>query len=359
MADDNTDDSQKTEDPTPKKLEEARKKGQVPLSRELNNWVMLLAGTIVVVALGGSLMSYLTDTMKLILANSYQLHGATGGVGKVLSALFFDVLDALLVPIVFLIIAALFGPFIQVGPLFAPESIKPSVSKISPISGFGRLFSMKAIFDFVKGLLKITIIGAVSFIILYPFYGTIEHFVGLPIPFALDEMKVIFLRLMIGVLVVLFVLAMVDVVYQRMDHLKKMRMSRQEIKDEHRQTEGDPMMRAKLRQLRMQKAQRRMMQNVPRADVIITNPTHFAVALQYDPLTMDAPVCVAKGVDEVALRIREVAKEHKIQIVENRPLARALFDTVEIDEIIPVEHYKAVAEIISYVFRMRKGKRPV
>ena len=357
MADDNTDDSQKTEDPTPRKLEESRKKGDVPLSRELNNWIMLLAGTIVILALGGSMMAHLRDLMALILANSYQLHGAAGGIGKVLSAMFMDVFGALLVPIIFLIIAALFGPFIQVGPLFAPESIHPKLSKISPVSGFGRLFSMKSIFEFVKGLIKITIIGAVSLIMLYPFYDSIEHFIGLPVAYIMAEMKIMFFRLMAGVLVVLFILALIDVVYQRMEYMKKMRMSRQEIKDEHRQSEGDPQMRARLRQLRMQKAQQRMIQNVPRADVIITNPTHFAVALKYDGLTMDAPVCLAKGVDDVALRIREVATEHKISIVENRPLARALYDTVDIDEAIPVEHYKAVAEIISYVFRMRGNKR--
>lgn len=357
MADDNTDDSQKTEDPTPKKLEESRKKGDVPLSREVNNWVMLFAGTIIILALSGPMMVQLKNTMALILENSYQLHGASGGVGKVLSAMFMDIMGALLIPILFLIIAALFGPFIQVGPLFAPESIHPKLSKISPVAGFGRLFSMKSIVEFLKGVMKIVIIGAVSAIMLYPYFDNVEHFIGLPIPSLMLEMKEMFFRMMTGVLLVLFILAMLDVVYQRMSHMKKMQMSRQEIKDEHRQSEGDPLMRAKLRQLRMQKSQQRMMQNVPQADVIITNPTHFAIALRYDPLTMDAPVCLAKGLDEVALRIREVAKEHKIAIVENRPLARALFDTIEIDESIPVEHYKAVAEIISYVFRMRGNKK--
>ena len=355
MADDSSDDSQKTEDPTPKRLEEARKKGQVPLSREMNNWVMLLAGTILVIALGGPMMTNLTGTMMLLIENSYQFQSGSGGLGKILSALFWDVTGNLLVPVILLIVAALLGPFVQVGPLFAPESIKPSAKKISPISGFGRLFSLRSLFEFFKGLLKISIIGFVSFVLLYPFYDTIEHFIGLPIPNIMSEMKVMFFRLMAGILVVLFVLAVIDVVYQRMDHMKKMRMSRQEIKDEHKQTEGDPQMRARLRQLRMQKAQQRMIQNVPKADVIITNPTHFAIALQYDGETMDAPVCIAKGVDEVAFRIRDVAKENKIEIVENKPLARALYDTVEIDETIPMEHYKAVAEIISYVFRL-KGK---
>lgn len=356
MADENTDDSQKTEDPTPKKLEEARKKGQVPLSREMNNWVMLLAAAVVILALGGPMMASLSDTMKLIVENSYQLHGASGGIGKVLHEIFMAILWPLVVPVIFLMIAALLGPFIQVGPLIAPESLQPKLSKISLKSGFGRLFSMRSIFDFLKGIFKIAIVGFISALMLYPFYSSIEHFIGLPIPYLLDEMHTMFFRLMAGVLVVLFVLAVMDVVYQRMDHMKKMRMSRQEIKDEHRQTEGDPQMKARLRQLRMQRAQQRMIQNVPKADVVITNPTHFAIALQYDGETMDAPVCIAKGVDAVAQRIKEVAKEHKISIIENKPLARALFDTVEIDETIPVEHYKAVAEIISYVFRMR-GKK--
>jgi flagellar biosynthetic protein FlhB len=141
--------------------------------------------------------------------------------------------------------------------------------------------------------------------------------------------------------------------YQRMEHMKKMMMSRQEIKDEFKQTEGDPQMRARLRQLRMEKAQQRMIQSVPEADVVITNPTHFAIALKYNPDEMDAPVCVAKGVDEVALRIREIATENNVSIVENKPLARGMYDMVEIGELIPEEHYKAVAEIISYVFGLR------
>jgi flagellar biosynthetic protein FlhB len=357
MADDSTDDSQKTEEPTAKKLEESRKKGDVPLSREMNHWVMLLAGTILIIALAGPMMSAMSETMKLLIKNSWQLHGASGGIGRVLSALFTDVMIALLLPVLFLIIAAILGPFIQVGPLFAPESIQPKLSKISVIKGFGRLFSLRSIFEFLKGILKICLIGAISFILLYPFFDTIDHLVGLPIPYMMEEMRVMFFRMMAGVLVVLFILAVMDVVYQRMEHMKKMRMSRQEIKDEHKQTEGDPQVRARLRQLRMQRAQQRMIQNVPNADVVITNPTHFAIALQYDPETMDAPVCIAKGVDEVAARIREVAKDNDIQLVENKLLARALFDTVEIDDVIPIEHYQAVAEIISYVFNLRKGKQ--
>lgn len=355
MADDSADDSQKTEEPTPKRLEESRNKGQVPLSREMNNWVMLLAGTIVVVAMSGTVMSDLAKILSSMFSNSYQLHGAAGGLGKVLGDLFLEVFYILGLPVLFLMAAAFLAPFVQIGPMLSLESIKPSISKISPVAGFGRLFSMRSLFEFFKGLLKISIVASVSYIILSPFYDTIEHFVGASVPQMMDELKMLFTRLMTGVLVVLFILALIDVVYQRMEHMKKLMMSRQEIKDEYKQTEGDPQMRARLRQLRMEKAQQRMIQSVPEADVIITNPTHFAIALKYDSEKMDAPVCLAKGTDAVALRIREVANENKITIVENKPLARAMYDMVEIGEMIPEEHYKAVAEIISYVFRL-KGK---
>jgi flagellar biosynthesis protein FlhB len=349
------DDSQKTEEPTFKKLEESRNKGEVPMSKEMNNWVMLLAGTIVMIAMGGSMMRGFSEMFESLMINSYQYNMGFSGVGKILSNLAVESMIYLIVPVLFLMVCALLGPFIQVGPLFAPEGIKPAISKISPMKGFSRLFSMRSLFEFLKGLIKICIIGAVSAILLYPFFASIDHYVGLSIPLTIAEFKLLFLRLMSGILVVLFILAVIDVLYQRMEHTKKMRMSRQEIKDEHRQTDGDPHMKGKLRQLRMQKAQQRMMQSVPTADVVITNPTHFAIALKYDGETMDAPVCVAKGMDEIALRIREVAKEHKVSVVENKLLARAMYEVVEIDQVIPVEHYQAVAEIISYVYRL-KGK---
>lgn len=349
------DDSQKTEDPTSKKLEESRKKGEVPMSKEMNNWVMLLAATIVILFLGGSMMRGFTETFQGLMANSYQLNTGMGGIGKVLSTLFTETAGHLLLPILFLLVAAVAGPFAQVGPLFAPESVKPSLNKISIVSGAKRMFSMRSIFEFLKGILKITLIGFISFLLLYPFFDSVDHFIGQPVPQILDELKSLFLRLMTGILVVLFILAIIDVLYQRMEHMKKMKMSRKEIKDEQRQTDGDPLVKGKLRQLRMQKAQQRMMQAVPEATVVITNPTHYAIALKYEGDTMDAPVCIAKGMDDVALRIREVAKENKVSVVENKPLARAMYDVVEIDEVIPMEHYKAVAEIISYVYALKGG----
>ena len=210
--------------------------------------------------------------------------------------------------------------------------------------------------EFLKSLLKMAVISAVMLILMMPFYGGIEHLVGLPIPLALYELHSLIARLLVGVISVLTVIAIMDYIYQRMEHQKKLRMSKQEIKDEFKQTEGDPMVKAKLAELRQIRARTRMMAAVPEADVVITNPTHYAIALKYDPAQMDAPVLVAKGVDDVALRIKDLAKEHNVTIVENPPLARGLFDAMEIDDMIPGEFFKAVAEVISYVFRL-KGKK--
>lgn len=355
MSDDGEDDSGKTEDPTPKKLEEARKKGQVPISREINNWVMLTAGTIVVLAMGPSMMEDLTGIFRTYLEQAASLPPVPGGLQFVVMEALRETLKVLALPLLFLIVAAFIGPFAQVGPLLAPEILKMDISKISPSKGMSRLFSLKSIMEFVKGILKMAVVSAVGFIILKPYFAHIEHMVGLEIPSALDEMKTLITKLLIGILVVLFIIAGLDLMYQRFEHMKKMRMTKQELKDEYRQSEGDPLVKSKLRQLRQEKARARMMQAVPESDVVITNPTHYSVALKYDPEKNDAPVVVAKGVDDLALRIREVARENNVIILPNPPLARILFDKVEVDEAVPAEHYKAVAEIISYVFRL-KGK---
>ncbi len=347
------DDTQKTEEPTPKKLEEARKKGQVALSREINNWVMLLAATILITAFSGPVFKDLTILMQSYIENAHDIPSAPGGLHIALGAGLKKVLLILGLPFAFLMLAAFLAPFVQVGPLFAPEIIKPDFGKISPMKGFQRLFSMRSIMEFVKGLLKIIVIGIVGTVILYPYFGQLDHMVGQPIPLLLDEMKSLVVRLMVGILVVLLVIAVIDLLYQRYEHYKKMRMTKQELKDEYKQAEGDPHIKARLRQLRTEKARQRMIQAVPRADVVITNPTHYSIALEYKPDTMEAPVCIAKGLDNVALRIREVAKEHDIVLFENPPLARVLYDTVDIDETIPSEHYKAVAEVISFVFKLK------
>jgi flagellar biosynthetic protein FlhB len=358
MTDSEQDESQKTEDPTPKKLEESRKKGQVALSREINNWVMLFTGTIVVLALGPYTLSSMKNHMQSYIEKAHVMPSIPGGLGFALGESFWVIIGILMLPLLILMAAAFLGPFLQIGPLFAPEVIKPDINKISPLQGFKRLFSMRSIMEFIKGILKIGIIGTVGVILLYPFYGSVEHMVGLPVPVMMDEVQGLVMRLMAGILVVLLVVAVIDLIYQRYEHYKKMRMTKQELKDEYKQTEGDPHVRAKLKQLRQEKARTRMMQAVPEADVVITNPTHYSVALKYKPEEMDAPVVIAKGFDDLAMRIREVARENDIPLYENKPLARVLFDTVEVDQMIPPEHYQAVAEVISYVFQLKGKLKP-
>lgn len=352
---DQTDDSQKTEDPTPKKLEEARKRGQVALSREVNNWVMLAAATLFIATVGGTMMVELSDMMRIYIEHAHALPQMPGGLGSLLGEGLKRVLVIMLLPFLLLVMAAFFAPFLQIGPLFAPQIIKPDLSKISIIKGMGRLFSMRSVMEFVKGILKISIVGLVAGIIIYPYLDKFEHMMDMPMIMVVDELRYLVIKMMVGVLVVLMIIAVIDLAYQRYEYNKKMRMSRQEIKDEFKQSEGDPHVKGRLRQLRMERARQRMMQSVPEADVVITNPTHFSIALKYNPDESPAPIVVAKGTDDVALRIRELAKENDIVLYENKPLARALYDVVEIGEMIPTEHFKAVAEVISYVFKL-KGK---
>lgn len=350
------DQAQKTEEPTAKKLQQAREKGQIPLSREVNNWVMLCAGTLVMALMAGPMFAQLMDIMKLYIERADTLPSLPGGTAIILGEGIKSVMKAVAFPMLMLLIVAILAPFIQVGPLWSVETIKPDLNKISPATGYKRIFSMRSIMEFIKGILKIVVLSIIGIVIIKPYLPAMEHMVGISMPAMAFELNTMFIKMMIGILVALMIIAAIDLIYQRHEHYMKMRMTKQEVKDEYKQMEGDPQIKGKLRQLRAQRARQRMMQAVPEADVVITNPTHFSIALKYDPKHMDAPKCIAKGIDEVALRIREVAKEHNIVLFENRPLARALYDTVEIDDTIPEEHFKAVAEVISFVFKMRKNK---
>lgn len=216
-----------------------------------------------------------------------------------------------------LIVAAIFGPTMQIGLLYAPEVLKPDLSKISPQKGLKRLFSLKSVVEFIKGLLKLIAIGVVGYVMTEPYFDGMSLTIDQDPKDMLEEMKFLTIRMMSGILVALLAIALADFLYQRWEYMKQMRMTKQEVKEEYKQTEGDPYIKAKLKQMRMQRARQRMMQNVPKADVVITNPTHFSVALRYNPDEAEAPIVIAKGVDNVAFRIREIAKEHDIIIYEN------------------------------------------
>ncbi|MES2729310.1 MAG: flagellar biosynthesis protein FlhB [Pseudomonadota bacterium] len=360
MSDDTPDDSSKTEDPTQKKLEDTRNKGQVAHSRDMDAWLLLLGATLLVAMYAPSFMAQMRDLLSTYIANAHDFPEiSASGFGGSVGSLLGQVLLLLVLPIFVLLFLAFIGPFAQVGALFAPEVIKPDWDKVSLMKGFGRLFSIRSVVEFTKGLLKISLLGFVMYVILKPHLdGGVAHIIDLSLADFLANFKETTLDILTGALIVLFVLAVADVAYQRYDYYTRLRMTKQEVKDEFKQTEGDPHIRARLRQLRMEKARQRMMQAVPTADVVITNPTHYAIALKYDSDSMEAPTVVAKGVDFLAQKIREVATENKVMIVENPPLARSLYAEVDIDQAIPSEFFKAVAEIITYVYQKQGKLKP-
>ncbi len=349
------DDAQKTEDPTDKKLRNARSKGQVAASQEIKSWFVLMAGA-------GGLMfmaPFAADRIRMAtipyIEQAHMLAVDFEGMRQSLADLMLSV-GLVMAPVFGLILLfALGGNLMQFGLLFAPEKIKPDVSKISLIKGMKRMFSLRALVEFTKGIFKLSLVAFIALALTIPMLDDMELLPAFSMGALLDRIQELVIVIAIASIAVMAAIAALDFIYQKYEFTKQMRMTKQEVKDEHKQAEGDPQVKAKIRALRQQRARERMMSNVPESDVVITNPTHFAVALKYDLDEMAAPKLVAKGVDTLAFRIREVAEENDVPIVENPPLARALYAAVELDEEIPPEHFVAVAEVIGYVMRL-KGK---
>lgn len=353
---DTQDDSQKTEEPTSKKLADARKKGQIAQSKEVSNFSTLLGMTFMVALLTPFMALQLHGSMSRVFHKAALVHLDAGSAGEIMFDLTLDAMIALAPALGMFMVLALIANISQSGLLFTTDPITPKLEKLSPLSGLKRMFSLKSVVEFLKGIMKMSIVGAIAYKLMSPELDRAEQLLDMDLVEVMSEIQTLVVKLLIGVLGFMFVVAVADFIYQRYEFMKQMRMSRQEIRDEHKQADGDPQVKARLRQIRMDRARRRMMTAVPQADVVVTNPTHFAVALKYDTETMAAPTVVAKGADTVALRIREVANENKVPIVENPPLARALFAAVEIDQQIPESHFKAVAQVISYVYRL-KGRK--
>ena len=357
MADDTQDQAQKTEEPTSKRIEDARKKGQVATSREVNHWFMILGATAVMMMVMPGVMNDLRGLFVTFLAQPHAIATDFSSLHPMIANLLAAVGMALLPVMLFLVAAALLAGLVQNGLVFAPDQLKPKLEKISLAKGVKRLFSSRSLAEFAKGILKLAIVASVAAWLMVPEFGRLEEIPTLAIASSLELLHTLTIKLLIGVLSIVSIIAALDVLYQRLMHTKQMRMSRQEIKDELKQTEGDPQVRGRLRQIRRERAQKRMMSAIPEATAVITNPTHFAVALKYELDDMAAPLVVAKGADHIALKIRAVAEENDVPVVENPPLARVLYAGVEIGEEIPEQHFKAVAEIIGYVLRL-KGKLP-
>jgi flagellar biosynthetic protein FlhB len=353
MADEN-DSADKTEDPTQKRLDDAHDRGDVAKSQEINTWFVISGATLVLSTFSGSIGGGILMPLRNLVANSWMIHADGPGLLALAQSLEYALIAALGVPLLLLALAAIAGNMVQHRLVWSGESLKPKFSKISPAAGAKRIFGKQAAANFGKGLFKVIALGAVMTAILWPERHRLESFLHFDPAMILDVTTNLTVHLMGAVVAMLAVVAIADYLFQYRQWFERQKMSLQEMKEEFKQSEGDPHIKGRIRQLRQARMKKRMMAAVPKASVVITNPTHYAVALSYER-GMPAPICVAKGIDTIALKIREVAGKHDIPIVENVPLARALYATVEIDDEIPVEHYHAVAEIIGYVMGLRRG----
>ncbi len=355
MAED-TDPESKTEDATPQKLDKARQKGDVAKSADVAQALSLLGATAVVVMGGGYFATSMGEALLPFIAQPHLLvDGLQAGAGVEIG------MNALWAIAPFMgavmlatIVGGVSGNVFQSGLVFTAEKLKPKWSKVSPIGGLKRIFGPDGLMQFVQTFAKLIAVSFICWMVLKPHLREFETMAAMPPAAILPLARDLMIALMAATLVFLAFSAGADFLWQKARFAKRQRMSKEEVKEEFKQSEGDPHIKAKLKQIRMQKSRQRMMQNVPTATVIVTNPTHYSVALRYEPDKGDAaPVCVAKGVDAVALRIREVAREHNVPVVENVPLARALYAAVEIDDIIPREHFEAAARVIGFVMKKR------
>jgi flagellar biosynthetic protein FlhB len=351
------DKSQQTEEPTQKRLEQAREQGDVVKSTEITAFVLLGGGTLAIAMFGKYTAMALVRSLTMFIEQPDAMSVDGAGLSAMARFLLPQIAMALM-PIFGVVAAAgITGHVLQARPGFSLDKIVPNFAKVSPLAGFQRLFGPEGWMNLLKGLLKIVIVGVAIWSQLWPERGGLESILNQSTVAVVGDMSHLLFKVLMTSLIALGVIAGLDYFWQRMRWMSRNRMSKQEIKEEYRQNEGDPHIKSKIRQLRQERARKRMMTAVPQATVVIMNPTHYAVALKYESGKMAAPVCVAKGIDALALRIRAVAEENGVPVIENPPLARALHAAIEIDDPVPAEHFKAVAQIIGYVMRLQ-GKLP-
>lgn len=347
----------KTEEATPRKLEDARKKGDVAKSMDVGSAASLMGAAAVVLGGGGFFATSMAEQLlPFIAAPHTMLGGLEAGAGVEIGAqAIWTVAPFLGAVALATIIGGAGGNLAQSGLMFTPDKLKPQWERVSPMAGFKRIFGPDGLFQFGKTFLKLIAVGVICWFVLKPHTREFENLVAMSPASILPFSRDLAIALMSAAIIFLGFTAGADFIWQKMRFAKRMRMTKEEVKEDYKQSEGDPHVKAKLKQIRAQRSRKRMMQAVPTATVIVTNPTHYSVALRYE-MDDPAPVCVAKGVDVLALKIREVAREHSVPIVENVPLARALYATVEIDDVIPREHFEAAAKVIGFVMQSRKKR---
>ncbi len=347
------DEASKTEEPSERKISKAKEEGDVAISQDAKSFIMLL-GMLFVVWLVVPLMFKWFYIMGVnFVENAAQTQVDTGRFQILLTQAGLGMLKIMAIPFVIFMVLGLFASIAQTGFIYAPKKLEPNWNKLNVFAQLPNFINMKKVVESLKGVIKIVVVAVLVMMAVKPYVMKANLLPEMETIAILRFIHKIVVLVLFTVVIAVLIIAVADYAYQKYTHLKKLRMTKQEVKDEYKQMEGDPLVKSRIRQIRMERARHRMMEAVPKADVVIVNPTHYAVALEYKMEEMDAPKVTAKGMDNVALRIKAIAEENEVPIVENPPLARALFASTEIDQTIPTEHFKAVAEVIGYVMQLK------
>lgn len=350
-------DQEKTEQPTSRRRDEARGEGNFANSRELSTFFMMFGSLLIIYFSAMWIFTGLADFMK----TSFSVF-KTGMTAQDLNDLFRGVSYKFLLIIAPILAIPLFGAasyLLQNGFVFTGKKLSPDISKLNPLAGIKRLFSFSSVVELVKSVLKVSVLAYVVYLSVAKEWNNLPFLIDMDVASSAVYMARVSFAIMTKTVWVVAVIAGIDYVYQRWVYEKGLRMSREEIKEEMKEMEGDPIVKARIKSIQRELARKRMMQDVPKADVVVTNPTHIAVALKYDREKASAPIVVAKGAGLIAEKIKEIARKHRVPVIENKPLARNLFKHVEIGREIPAALYKAVAEILAYVYRLKSKMRPV
>ncbi len=354
MAEEN-DAASKTEEPTPRKLQQAREKGDVPKTQDLATLASFAAAASVLAISGGWMSQNMAAAMLPFIAHPEDMSLEGHGVIEISRHAMLAGAPILLSVLGAAAVAGVAGNLVQHGLMFTPEKIKPDFKKVSPMAAFKRMFGPDGLMQFAKSLLKIALVAWVAWVVMKPYIAPLQALAAVDPSAIMPMVADIARRLVFAVAGLSLVIAGADYFWQRQRFIKRMRMTKEELKEDYKSTEGDPHIKGKRKQIQLQRSRRRMMQAVPKATMVVMNPTHYAVALRYEEGQAMAPECVAKGMDALALKIRAIAEEAGVPIIEDPPLARALYASVEIDDVIPPAHYEAVAKIIGFI--LQGGKR--
>ncbi|MCS7229930.1 MAG: flagellar biosynthesis protein FlhB [Candidatus Kryptonium sp.] len=351
---------ERTEQATPKRREDARKKGKVARSYEFNSSIVLLT-SIAIFYFGGSFVyQQIANLTSLVLSNLHKFEITPKNVSEYTFQIFSFLAINFFPFMVLLTLVGVGGSIIQTGYVFTLEPLKFDLEKLNPITGIKKIFfSKRSLFELVKGFFKILVIGFTAYLVLRNMVNDVIVLIDSDVRGISDFIVGSAFSLMLKTGIVYFLIAIFDFVFQKWEYERELKMTRQEVKEETKELEGDPLVKSRIRKRQIEISKRRMMQNVPKADVVITNPTHIAVALKYESKKMNAPKVVAKGMNLIAEKIKEIARAHGVPIVEDKPLAQALYKMVDIDEEIPPQLYKAVAKVLAYVYQLKKKSSSV